>query len=199
MSRSDRTRATILAAAWRLFDRSGSRAVRMEDVAEAAGVTRQTVYFHFENRARLLVEVARYVDEVVERLPERAAPVWSSETGRQAVARFVELVADYYPTIHDVLREVYGNRVSDPDVDSAWRDRLASRKAACRGLIEWLHRDGELAEELEVDDATDLLTTLTSYGIWEDLTAYQGWDRVDYVRHLHRVIECSLIGPGRPR
>ncbi len=195
MSKSERTRAAILAAAWELFDDAGSRAVRMQDVADAAGVTRQTVYFHFDNRAHLLVEVARYIDESVERLPDRAAPVWDSDSGREAVCRFVELVADYYPTILDIMTEVHSARTSDPDVDAAWRDRLESRKAACRGLVEWLDRDGDLADDLAADVATDLLTTLTSFGTWEDLTAYHGWDRADYVHHLTCVIERVLLCP----
>lgn len=195
MSRSERTRAAILEAAWQLFDAAGSRAVRMQDVADAAGVTRQTVYFHFDNRANLLVEVARYIDESVERLPDRATPVWDSTSGRQAVGRFVELVADYYPAILEVLNEVHGARTSDPDVDAAWRDRLESRKGACRELVEWLDRDGDLTDELAADVATDLLTTLTSFGTWEDLTAYHGWDRAGYVRHLTRVIERTLVRP----
>lgn len=192
MSKSERTRAAILDAAWRLFDEAGSPAVRMQDVADEAGVTRQTVYFHFDNRANLLVEVARYIDESVERLPDRAAPVWASDSGLQAVGRFVELVAEYYPTILDIMTEVHSARISDPDVDAAWRDRLASRKAACRGLVEWLDRDGDLTNQLSADVATDLLTTLTSFGTWEDLTAYHGWNRIDYVEHLTRVIERTL-------
>lgn len=195
MSKSERTRTAILAAAWQLFDDAGSPAVRMQDVADAAGVTRQTVYFHFDNRANLLVEVARYIDETVEGLPDRAAPVWDSNSGRQAVGRFVELVADYYPTILDIMNEVHSARTSDPDVDAAWRDRLESRKDACRGLVEWLDRDGDLADGLAADVATDLLTTLTSFGTWEDLTAYHGWDRADYVHHLTRVIERVLLCP----
>lgn len=198
MSRNEQTRRAILQVAWELFADAGSPAVRMQDVAYAAGVTRQTVYFHFDNRANLLVAVARYIDESVERLPERAAPVWDSESGRQAVGRFVELVADYYPTILDIMNEVYSARVTDSDVDAAWRDRLESRKDACRGLVEWLDRDGDLTDELAAEVATDLLTTLTSFGTWEDLTAYHGWDRAGYVYHLTRVIDRTLTDtPGR--
>lgn len=196
MSRSARTRAAILEAAWELVDASGSQAVRMQDVAEAAGVTRQTVYFHFDNRANLLVELARYVDEVVERLPDRAAPVWDASSGREAVGRFVELVADYYPTIYDLVREVYGTRTTDPDVDATWRDRLESRKAACRGLVEWLERDGDLTGELDASEAVDLLTTLTSFGTWEDLTVYQGHDRGGFVELIGHVIRRSLLRAG---
>lgn len=158
--------------------------------------TRQTVYFHFGNRAKLLIEVARHVDETVEPLPDLAAPVWNAATGVEAVGRFVELVADYYPRIYDIMREAYGTRTTDPDMDAAWRDRLESRKAACRGLIEWLQRDGDLTGRLELDDAVDLLTTLTAFGTWEDLTLYQDWGRERYVRLLQHVIGRSLLDGG---
>lgn len=195
MSRSERTRTAILDAAWRLFDEAGSEAVRVQDVADAAGVTRQTVYFHFDNRAKLLAEVARHVDEQVEDLPARAAPVWESESGVEAVGRFVELVADYYPAIRDVVTEVQATRMHDQDVEAAWRDRLESRKAACRGLVDWLDRDGCRAEGLSHSDATDLLTMLTSFGTWEDLTVHQGWSREHYVRVLTGTIRRLLVAP----
>ncbi len=51
----------ITDAAARLFMDRGYRAVTVEMVAEAAGLTKAAVYYHFKDKATLLVEAARAV------------------------------------------------------------------------------------------------------------------------------------------
>ena len=56
------TQSRILEAAWALVRERGAGAVRIGEIAAAAGVSRQLVYFHFENRAGLLLAMARHRD-----------------------------------------------------------------------------------------------------------------------------------------
>jgi AcrR family transcriptional regulator len=60
-TRSD-TRARILDTAWGLVQERGIGAVTVADIAAATGVSRQLLYVHFENRAGLLVAMARRHD-----------------------------------------------------------------------------------------------------------------------------------------
>src|SRR5260370_15753595 len=53
------TRIRILKSASRLFYRKGVRAVSMDDVAHAAGVTKMTVYQHFRSKKVLLIDSLR--------------------------------------------------------------------------------------------------------------------------------------------
>lgn len=48
------TRETIVAAAAKLFYAEGIRAVSVDAVAEAAGVTKRTLYYHFESKDDLI-------------------------------------------------------------------------------------------------------------------------------------------------
>lgn len=48
------TRDTIVAAAAKLFYAEGIRAVSVDAVAEAAGVTKRTFYYHFESKDELI-------------------------------------------------------------------------------------------------------------------------------------------------
>lgn len=52
------TRQQILLAAERVFYEKGVAHASMEDVARAAGVTRGAIYWHFANRAELVLELA---------------------------------------------------------------------------------------------------------------------------------------------
>ncbi|MFD7136265.1 TetR/AcrR family transcriptional regulator [Streptomyces sp. NPDC059894] len=56
--RVERTRAALFAAAVRLVSEQGTSSVAVTDLATAAGVSRQLVYTHFEDRDDLLVQAA---------------------------------------------------------------------------------------------------------------------------------------------
>ena len=51
------TRQTILDTALNVFSKKGYKATRLQDVAEAAGVTRGAVYHHFGNKAGLFQQL----------------------------------------------------------------------------------------------------------------------------------------------
>ena len=57
------TKSRILEVTWRLLE-SGNKAIRMADIAKAAGVSRQALYLHFPSRAELLVATTRHIDKV---------------------------------------------------------------------------------------------------------------------------------------
>jgi TetR/AcrR family transcriptional repressor of mexJK operon len=62
--RSERKRAAILDAATDAFLREGYRGTSMDEIAAAAGVSKQTVYKHFTDKRSLFAEmVASAVDE----------------------------------------------------------------------------------------------------------------------------------------
>jgi AcrR family transcriptional regulator len=68
------TRSRILETAWKLVRDRGTNGVTIAEIAAAAGVSRQLIYFHFQNRAGLLVAMARHHDVrsgFVERVPRR--------------------------------------------------------------------------------------------------------------------------------
>ena len=55
------TRRRILQAAWELLEQRGA-GVRLVDVADRAGVSRQAVYLHFGDRSGLLVALVDFID-----------------------------------------------------------------------------------------------------------------------------------------
>ena len=58
---SAETRARILGTAWQLVTDKGAGAVTVKEVAAEAGVSRQLVYFHYQNRG-LFLAMARHQD-----------------------------------------------------------------------------------------------------------------------------------------
>ena len=58
--KSARTRALLLATSADLFTERGYEAVSMQDIADAAELTKGALYGHFRSRAQLLIEVVRW-------------------------------------------------------------------------------------------------------------------------------------------
>src|ERR687890_1923103 len=99
MSSGDpKTRTRILEATWRLMVGRNGRGVRMRDVAEEAGVSRQAVYDHFGSRAELMVATARYGDEV-RGLEGRLAGYRAASGGGGRVEGVVGVWGDFIPEI----------------------------------------------------------------------------------------------------
>jgi AcrR family transcriptional regulator len=71
-SRSEATRARILAAAAALVTTTGPESASIEMIAQVAGIARQTVYNYYPRRAQLLIDMARSEGaKVVEQMASR--------------------------------------------------------------------------------------------------------------------------------
>jgi AcrR family transcriptional regulator len=75
-TRGDGTREQIVVAATRLFYGKGIRAVSMDAVAEKAGVTKKTLYYHFTSKDELVAETIAARDQPTLELYMR----WFAET-----------------------------------------------------------------------------------------------------------------------
>jgi len=189
------TRTRILEATWRLMVQRRGQAVRMRDVAEAAGVSRQAVYDHFGSRAALMVATARYGDEV-RGLDERLRRYRATTAGVERLEAFVEFWGNYIPEIYGIARALLAARETDEAVAAAWDDRMGVVHEACRNIIEALHRDGTLAPGWPRDEAADLLWTMLSIRNWEQLTIECGWPTNQYVGWMQELTKRAFVrGP----
>src|SRR5215217_522645 len=124
-------------------ERNG-QGVRMRDVAEAAGISRQAVYPHFSSRAELMVATARYGDEV-RGLDERLRRYRAATSGVERLEAFVEFWGNYIPEIYGIARALLAARETDEAVAAAWDDRMGVVHAACRNTAEPIRHAGRTA------------------------------------------------------
>jgi AcrR family transcriptional regulator len=164
-----------------LFLEQGYAATTLDQVAAAAGVAVQTVYFHFGNKRTVLKEVMDVAavgdDEPVPLLdrswlqavrdepdPWRALGIWL-ETSRAIFGRVAPLLS--------VVRDAAG---ADPEMAEQWRVNEEQRYIAHRSLAELLTAKGDvLRQGLTVDDAADIIFTLLSPEVYLLLTSVRGW------------------------
>src|SRR5690242_6776150 len=119
---SSETRARILETAWQRLREAGTSAVSVKDIAAAAGVSRQLVYFHYVNRAGLLLAMARHQDRrsgfsqrvaAARRLP----PV-------PAFEQLVRTWCGYIPELLPVARALEAALITGDEGGAAWRVHL---------------------------------------------------------------------------
>jgi len=190
------TRERILQAAWQLLEadggRSGGKAVRMSDIAKAAGISRQAVYLHFPTRAELLIATTRHIDRVKDSdsllAPSRAAP-----DGLTRLDAFVDAWGRYMPEIYPVAKALLAMRESDEAAAAAWCDRMRALHEGCRAAVAALARDGRLTQAFSEEEAGDLLwAQLSVYG-WEQLTQERGWSVEAYCTAMKRQARAYLV------
>jgi AcrR family transcriptional regulator len=115
---ADARRRQLFEVALTLFAEHGYAATTMDDIAEAAGVTKPLVYQHFDSKRALYLELLNvFSHEMIERIVQATA---AAEGPRQQVelgfAGYFELMVDN----EDAFRLLYGRDApDDPELGAA--------------------------------------------------------------------------------
>ncbi len=186
------TEDRILEATLAQLESGGGEAVRMSDIAKAAGISRQAVYLHFPTRAALLISATHHLDRIKES-DARLAASRAATSGRARLEAFVEAWAGYIPEIYGVAKALLALEHKDAAAAEAWNERMQDMWEGCEAAVRALARDGDLAEGLSETEASDLLWTLLSVRNWELLTRTRGWSQDRYLKILQESARRVLV------
>lgn len=187
------TREQILDATLQLMEQRQGQGVRIEDIARAAGVSRQAVYLHFATRSELLVATARHLDETLH-LDARLAELCAApEGGARAIDQFFAFWAGYILDIYGLAKALLTLRETDPAAADAWNDRMASFYQGCLSIVRCLADEGTLAPGWSVEEAADYFWSTASVTVWEQLTRERGWSQERYAERLPWVLRRVLL------
>jgi AcrR family transcriptional regulator len=185
------TRRRILQATWELLEQQDS-GVRLVDVADRAGVTRQAVYLHFGDRSGLLVALVDFIDVSLGAVQLRAH-IHGGATGVESLQRWIETMSWYTVKIDRVTQVLESSQYQDEALAAAWRDRMGRRQLHIRSIVERVAAEGHLAEGWSVDVAVELIYVVTMPGAWRELTRELGWTAEQYTQHLTRLIRSAFL------
>ena len=181
----------ILDAALTLITKRGDARVTMAQIAKAARVSRQAVYLHFADRADLMVALARHLDQSLG-LPADIKRIAEAPSGAAMIEAQVSLQARLNPAVWAVARALDAVRRTDAAAERAWQDRLDDRLGGCRAVVARLQAEDNLRPGLDAATAADLLWTMTSLRMWEDLVLGRGWPPKRYQQHVTRLLLETL-------
>lgn len=159
---SDATRSAILDAAWALISEEGRLDVAQQVIAERAGVSRQTVFYAFGDRAGLLLAMVRHKDTTTDHVARIRAAMDDGDKSVSGVLRLVAAWLDYLPVIYPVGILLDAASLADPAAAAAWTDRMEAVLRAFRAKL----GDGPEADEI---------WALCHPTQWRRLVAERGW------------------------
>lgn len=191
-SKNSETRTRILEATIRVLEQEGGHAVRMGDIAKAAGISRQAVYLHFASRTELLIAATLYMDELLD-VDARLAPSRAAKAGVERLRLYIEVWGNYIPEIYGVGKALMVAQDTDDAAAAAWRDRMIAMKDGCRAAIDALHADGTLARGWTRPKATEALWTMLLVPNWENLTLECGWSTKEYIRWMQFLAHRTFV------
>ena len=202
LPRRERARAThrrIVKAAYELFCEQGYADTTMTQVAEAAGVAVQTVYFTFHTKAALLARAYELAvgGEDEPRIPQQqpwyAAMVVEPDLV-QALRQLVTGVGEIIRRVTPLYLVARVTADSDPDTAQvlAFSERL--RADGYQGALELLRAKAELRPGLSLERATDVLLLLLGRDAYHALVDERGWSHAEWVDWTVSAVADQIFG-----
>ncbi|NEW50078.1 TetR/AcrR family transcriptional regulator [Nocardia cyriacigeorgica] len=150
--RSESARAAVLGAATDLLDERGYAAITMEGVASRSGVAKSTIYRWWKSKPALVMEA--HGAAVAQRMPEPDTGTTESD-----LIEFTEQL--YRVTEHPrrvaALRGMMADAQLDPEFGEHFRAWVNERREIVAVILTRGMRRGELAADLDVEYAVDLI------------------------------------------
>jgi AcrR family transcriptional regulator len=196
------TRRRVLAAAEELFVERGYGATTLQEVADRAGVSVQTIYFTFRNKRALLKELADVTiagdDDPV---PTMERPWFTSAmaapTAGEHLRAHVEgagSVVARVSALADVLRTA---AALEPEIDELWRLGNDQRHAVQLAAAQALTAKPGARPDVAADQAADLLYATLSPEMYLLLVRDRGWTEERFVDWARTSLRAQLIQPGQ--
>jgi len=192
------TRTRILEASRRLFLERGYVATSIEAIAREAGVAGQTVYAAYGNKRTVLarlMDVSLGGDDqpvgVLERLePQRMRNEPDQRAQLRMMAHGIREIMERAGPIFDVMRSA---GTAEPEVAALYGRIQDERRRNMARVVGWVAENGPLRDGLSMDDAADIVWTLTSAEVHRLLTADRGWPEERYERWLGDTLIASML------
>lgn len=190
-SGSPETRVSILDATWNLIVASKSTSFSLNDVARAAGVSRQAVYLHFGSRAGLLLALTQHVDEKLD-IDGRLDATIDASTPISRARRFISVTTRLSGQLHEVALVMEREKERDPEVAAAVQQRMQRRIGLLEDIFFHLELEGMLQPGWSVNRAADAIHALGSPFLYDMLVTARGWKPEEFEHYVLQQFQAML-------
>jgi AcrR family transcriptional regulator len=192
------TRRAIVDAAARLFTQHGYGATTVDAIADAAGVSRKTVFTSVGGKTEALKLALDWAiagdDEPVPMLERPHIKAMQNDADVRRIlasyARHVRQTAARTAPLHEVVRAAAG---LDEEVRALAEDGRAQRIRGMRVMAQVLADRGALKPDLSTSEAADILWLLNDPSVYHRLVIEQKWDPDRYENWLADALISLLI------
>ncbi|GIP37841.1 TetR family transcriptional regulator [Paenibacillus sp. J31TS4] len=195
-TKGQQKREFILDRAKEVFVQKGYAATSMEDLVHHSGVSKGSIYYHFDSKETLFIKLMeRYLEEWEAGWTEKEACCSTVEEKLFAIAEHYAL--DSQTPLQKVAEDFY---ISQPRRSEAIKMHLLELVHKSREPFERIFREAELSGELSVGKAGQM--TVIFSGLLDGLSQPYSEDKLEDMLVLYKeAVRCFLYGingePGK--
>lgn len=197
-ARTRRTKASVVAAARRLFDERGYAATTIEAISEGSDTPQATIYRLFASKLGILkavIDVAIVGDDEDVAMADRpqVRALLADPDPRQQIVGFAALLRDLMARTAPVHRLLADAARSDADAAALLAEIARQRQEGQRRVARSLARSGGLREGQRERDAADIIHALASPEVYGLLVLDRGWSGERYERWISDTLRQQLL------
>lgn len=194
-----RTRRQIVEAALALFAERGFAATTITAIAEAAGVSRKTIFDSVGGKVQAIklgYDFAITGDDEAIPLAERevVSQLMAESDPHKMLAGFAQLVTTINGRIATVYRVLQGAAEYDPDARELYETLQSQRRSSMEYPMLQLTGSNALRPELSAARAADLLWLYTDPTLYGQLVHRCGWSVAEFQDWLATSWQQQLLG-----
>ena len=193
---AEQTRRKILDAMHERLRAAPAEALRVDVLAEAAGVARSTVYTIFGSRTGLFEAFGR---DLLDRTGfARIVAAVQLPDAREALRASLRAASEVYAAEREVARVLFSMSRLDPQAVAGAVETIEHGRAeGMQHLARRLKDQGVLHPDTTVKEAADILWVLTSFETFDQLYTERGLATAAVTRRLLVIVERTLFAPLR--
>lgn len=191
---TEKTQAMILSVTWSLIAEKQRTDVSIAEIAEAAGVSRQTIYVAFGNRAGLLTAMVRNKDTQSDHVARLTEISHSATVTPADFERYLLVWLDYLPIIYPVGIMLDAAALTDPEAAVAWDDRMmGALLAGLKRVLRQLAGNGQLSAGWDGERGAEMVWSLIHPTAWRQLVIGCGWSEEQFRRSRLEIVRSTLL------
>ncbi len=193
-----RTRRAIVTAAHDLFIADGYAATTIDAIAQAAHVSRRTVFNSAGGKAALLKLALDWAivgdDEPIPLADRPAVKAIQAETNpRRALTLWATMQVEIAVRAAPISEVLTAAADADPDAALLAADRDRERMVGARAFVAYLATTQSLAPGITQGHAADIIWALMDGHVYRRLVVQRGWTGADYTQWLTNSLETALL------
>jgi len=199
---AERTRQDVVEAARRLFLTNGYGQTTVSAVAAAAGVSVETVYKAFGGKPGLVRAVVSKGLEGTGPVPaeRRSDEMQAAERDPRTVIRnWSRLATEVAPRTAPIALLIRSAATADPEMADVLAEVDEQRLRRMDGNARTLYERGHLREGITLEQARDILWTMSSPELYELLVIRRGWSLDRFAMFQAEQMIAALLPPEGPR
>ena len=193
-ARAEETQDGVIAAARRLFLSHGYATTKVADVADAGGVSVEYIYKRFGGKAGLVrAVVARALEGSGPDSAESRSDALAASDPASLVHGWGQLASEVAPLVAPILLLMRSAAAHDPKVAALADELDAARRERMADNARRLADAGHLRDDVDVEQAIDVLWTFSSPELFDLLVVRRGWQADRYGDFVARGIAGELL------